>query len=268
MTGLDVTRRRLIRISAGLSLALLSRSARTQTASPFGHGQPAAVSLTYDDGLTSQLDHALPQLDARGLRATFFLTADNMDGQWDRWRAAAATGHEMANHTVSHPCDLRRETPVSFAGRELGPMEELIRSRLEVTPARIYAYPCDDTELGSGRRADRQARYGDLVSRTFRAARTTDGPPNRPDTVMANRFFLHGFEPTEHADTPDATRNYLDLAVRQGGWAILIFHEVVPHWRATGDVGVATHARILDEIQLRPLWCAPVGSVLQQLAGL
>ena len=38
----------------------------------------AAVSLAYDDALDSQLDNAIPALDRHGLRATFYLTAGNI----------------------------------------------------------------------------------------------------------------------------------------------------------------------------------------------
>src|SRR4051812_24404914 len=37
-------------------------------------GAEAAVSLTYDDALGSQLRYALPVLDAAGIKATFFLS--------------------------------------------------------------------------------------------------------------------------------------------------------------------------------------------------
>src|SRR5262245_48664222 len=69
-------------------------------------GRSAAIALTYDDALTSQLDVAIPQLDAAGLKGTFFLTAGNMSQQdIARWRAAAAEGHELGNHTIFHPCE-------------------------------------------------------------------------------------------------------------------------------------------------------------------
>ncbi len=63
----------MLRVSAGLSLLALGGAAAPP---PFAYpnGAKGAVSLTYDDGLTSQLDHAVPQLDARGLKATFFLS--------------------------------------------------------------------------------------------------------------------------------------------------------------------------------------------------
>lgn len=259
-----MSRRRFVRLGAGLSLAGLACGARGSP-SPYEGGRPAAVSLTYDDGLTSQLDNAVPQLDARGMKATFFLTAANMEGQWDRWRSAAANGHEMANHTLSHPCDLRHPSPEAFAAAELVPMDALIRDRLGVEPDGAYAYPCDNTELGEGSRKAREARYGALVSRTFRMARTTDGPPNLPGAVAAERFYLNAFEPTEHVNTARPALAYLDLAIRRGAWAILVFHEVSPRWRATGDASADVHAQILDGIRARPLWCAPLGAVLKRL---
>jgi hypothetical protein len=68
-------------------------------------GKKAAVVLTYDDALTSQLDNALPVLDAAGLKGTFFLTGVGLKPETvARWKAAAAAGHELGNHTVFHAC--------------------------------------------------------------------------------------------------------------------------------------------------------------------
>ena len=39
------------------------------------HGAKAAVCLTYDDALDGHLDVAIPQLDAAGLKGTFFARA-------------------------------------------------------------------------------------------------------------------------------------------------------------------------------------------------
>jgi hypothetical protein len=78
-------------------------------AAAFGGGWPdgkkVAVVLTYDDALTSQLDNALLVLDAAGLKGTFFLTGMGLKPETvARWRAAAAEGHELGNHTVFHAC--------------------------------------------------------------------------------------------------------------------------------------------------------------------
>lgn len=69
-------------------------------------GKRAAVSLAYDDAINSQLDHALPALDRRGLKASFYLTlsSDTLAKRLPEWRAAAARGHELGNHTLFHQC--------------------------------------------------------------------------------------------------------------------------------------------------------------------
>jgi len=69
-------------------------------------GARAAVSLSYDDALPSQLDNALPALNALGLKATFYLTLSSpiVSQRLPEWRRAAAAGHELGNHTLFHPC--------------------------------------------------------------------------------------------------------------------------------------------------------------------
>jgi len=74
----------------------------------------AIICLTYDDGLKTQLTTVIPQLDSAGLKATFFLTSIQGSSQSDiigqtpedviGWSNAAKNGHELANHTLFHPC--------------------------------------------------------------------------------------------------------------------------------------------------------------------
>ncbi len=77
-------------------------------AAPFAwpNGARAAVSLAYDDALDSQLDHALPALNRHGLKASFYLTLSGptVQKRMPAWRAAAAHGHELGNHTLFHQC--------------------------------------------------------------------------------------------------------------------------------------------------------------------
>ena len=65
-----------------------------------------AVSLTFDDGTASQREKAIPEMDKRGLRGTFYLCpqGDNWRETFSPWKAIAATGHEIGNHTMSHTC--------------------------------------------------------------------------------------------------------------------------------------------------------------------
>ena len=66
----------------------------------------AAVSLAYDDALDSQLDNAIPSLDKFGLKGSFYLQLSNpsVARRMPAWRAAAAKGHELGNHTLFHQC--------------------------------------------------------------------------------------------------------------------------------------------------------------------
>jgi beta-glucanase (GH16 family) len=70
------------------------------------NGARAAVSLAYDDALDSQLDIAIPALDKVGLKASFYLQLSNpaVGKRMAQWRAAAASGHELGNHTLFHQC--------------------------------------------------------------------------------------------------------------------------------------------------------------------
>lgn len=90
------------------ALALASGCANPAAAAGFTwpHGARAAVSLAYDDALDSQLDHALPALNRHRLRATFYLqlSAPSVRKRLAHWRAAAARGHELGNHSLFHQC--------------------------------------------------------------------------------------------------------------------------------------------------------------------
>ncbi len=77
-------------------------------AAPFAwpNGAQAAVSLGYDDGLDSQLDHVIPALNKRGLKASFYvpINGPTLPRRQHEWKAAAAAGHELGNHSLFHAC--------------------------------------------------------------------------------------------------------------------------------------------------------------------
>lgn len=91
--------------------------ALTQTVSaadkpfPWPNGTQAAVSLAYDDAVNSQLDNAIPALNKYGLKGSFYLTlsSETVSKRMSEWRAAAAKGHELGNHTLFHQCS--RQAP-------------------------------------------------------------------------------------------------------------------------------------------------------------
>jgi peptidoglycan/xylan/chitin deacetylase (PgdA/CDA1 family) len=93
-----------------MSVASIYLLAAAMAAAPppmqWPHGAKAAVSLAYDDALDSQLDHAIPALNKYGLKGSFYLQLSSpvVGKRLAQWRAAAADGHELGNHTLFHQC--------------------------------------------------------------------------------------------------------------------------------------------------------------------
>jgi peptidoglycan/xylan/chitin deacetylase (PgdA/CDA1 family) len=62
------------------------------------------VALTFDDGPTPEYtDGVLDVLRERGVKATFFLIGGDAEKNADQVRALIADGHELGNHTFTHP---------------------------------------------------------------------------------------------------------------------------------------------------------------------
>ena len=117
-----------------------------------------AVSLSYDDALDSQLDHAAPTLEEFDIRASFYLTlsAAAVRDRLDEWRDLAEVGHELGNHTIYHACSGSlpdRDWVIPLNDLDNRSLEEI---RLEVITAnaflraidgeteRTFTPPCDD----------------------------------------------------------------------------------------------------------------------------
>src|SRR5947208_12705827 len=67
-------------------------------------GRRAAVSLSFDDARLSQIDTGLALFRKLDVRVTFFVKSANIQERLAGWKQAVADGHEIGNHTVTHPC--------------------------------------------------------------------------------------------------------------------------------------------------------------------
>lgn len=125
-------------------------------------GQKLAVSLSYDDGLDSQLDNALPGLEKLNLKASFYIlpNAPSMDTRLEEWREVAKKGHELGNHSMYHPCSkslLDREWVQRHHDLDTYSLEQIVE---ELTTAntflkaidgrteRTFTPPCGDLLAG------------------------------------------------------------------------------------------------------------------------
>jgi peptidoglycan/xylan/chitin deacetylase (PgdA/CDA1 family) len=126
--------------SAGLASAtgFLAYAARGRSSAIFGDSayrgdrMRPALALTFDDGPSESTPALLDILDRHGVQATFFMCGQNVRRCPDIARAVLAGGHEIGNHTDSHP-------RLDFKGREFiyGEMaraQETIHLATGVTP--------------------------------------------------------------------------------------------------------------------------------------
>jgi len=164
----------------GNTLATEPRPANNAFSWP--NGAKAAVSLAYDDALPSQLDTAIPQLNAAGLKGSFYLplSADTIQSRLADWRAAAAQGHELGNHSLFHQCakslpnrdwvskdrDLD-QTPASRLVDEIRLGNAFLQA-IDGKTQRTFTAPCTD-QLAAG------TPYLPLLTQDFVAMKTTVG---------------------------------------------------------------------------------------------
>src|SRR4051812_20392456 len=147
----------MLKILALIASVCFGSVAAAAPASTAWNGHKAAIALTYDDSLHSQLDIAIQQLDAAGLKGTFFLMGRQVGDQVPRWKAAAAEGHELGNHSVNHPCAKGSyDMPAQYTSEaysvdvlltEIGVMNGFLQA-MDGKPAHAFATPCDQHIVG------------------------------------------------------------------------------------------------------------------------
>jgi peptidoglycan/xylan/chitin deacetylase (PgdA/CDA1 family) len=208
-------------------------------------GKRAAVSLTYDDALLSQLDNAAPALGDHHLHGTFFLT-DLARNEADRWRAVYKRGHELAAHTMLHPCDAAQswvkkgnalqDYDAARMDAELQDNIAMLKS-LGVKPGPLtFAYPCGSTWIGNS-----YDSYTPIVKRHFVAARGTAPTFADPTTEQFDNA------PAVSGDkSGEELVKMVEDTARDGSWLILMFHGVGGDFMT---VGLDAHEALLAYLE-------------------
>jgi len=223
-----------------------------------------AVSLSFDDGLASQLRLAVPALERNGLCGTFYLNPRGEDAveRLQPWRAVAAAGHELGNHTVSHPCSRGFDFVPAGRGLEDLSLEELAadldlaEARLQALDgagARSFAYPCYQDSVGSG--AGRRS-YVPLVAARFVAGRARGERPNAPGRCDLHHLWS---TPVERCGGAELV-GLCERAAAAGAWAILTLHGIDEGALAVQGGDLAEVCAHLGRHRER-IWTAPVRDV-------
>jgi peptidoglycan-N-acetylglucosamine deacetylase len=230
----------------------------------------AALSLTFDDARESQVDFGLPILNRHKIPATFYVVPTGFEKRLDGWRAALVAGHELGNHTVTHPCSgnftfARHKALEDFTlDRMEGELLEANRRVEQATGVRpkTFAYPCGQTFVGRGLALH---SYVPLVARHFIAGRGYNAEvANDPTFCDLAHLNAAGFDRLAFP----AMKQLIQAATSDGRWLILVGHDVLPE-----DRFQAVNASALDALcrycrePESELWVDTVANIATYIQG-
>ncbi|MDR0232792.1 MAG: polysaccharide deacetylase family protein [Dysgonamonadaceae bacterium] len=172
----------------------------------------AAISYTFDDQTPKQFTVAIPMLDEFGFKATLYPVVNW--GRWDEIKQAAANGHEIGSHTVSHP----RLSTLSIADQEMELRDSKAFINEQLSSLRIdcntIAYPyCDASDLA-------------ITAKYYIAARNcaTQIAPSTPEDYYNIPAILCGDQ--GNTQSLEDFRQWFNSAADTNGWCILLFHGI------------------------------------------
>ncbi len=230
-------------------------------------GKKAAISLTFDDARFSQVDTGTALLDKYGVKATFFVVPSSVEQRLDGWKKAVANGHEIGNHTMTHPCtgnflwsrkNALENYSINDIQNEITECNTRIKELLGVT-AEVFAYPCGQKFVG---RDTNTKSYVPLISKMFIL-----GSGWRDEALVDPLFCdlsqVSGIE--MDGKSFDEILPLIEEAKKNGQWLILAGHEM-------GEGGVQTTQlsmlkQLIEYIQnpSNQIWIAPAGTVAEYI---
>ena len=239
---------------------------------PWPGGCLGAVSVTFDDGRVSQLQKAVPILAEFDLRATFYVnpTGDDWLAALAPWREIARAGHEIGNHTISHPCskalfddpNLRCLESMTLAEIEADIVEASRRLR-EGIPEQTefsFCYPCYQEHVGEG--LTRQS-YVPVVARHFIAGR---GQGERGHNIPATCDLAYLYSWKAEFLTAPTLVGMAEQAATLCRWTIFTIHGIDDGHLPLSEVAFRELCGFLAGQRTR-IWTAPVVEVAKRIAA-
>ncbi|WP_049723350.1 polysaccharide deacetylase family protein [Gilvimarinus polysaccharolyticus] len=253
----------------GLPALLLLSLAQLSAADDSWNGKHAAVSLTYDDSLNVHLDKAIPVLDTYNFQATFYLTVGYppFGDRLNEWRAVAARGHELGNHSLFHPCDAskpnrewvnpERDLSTWSVARMVDNLKvaNIALEAVDGKTERTYAYPCGDMTAGG-------ESYVEAIKPLFVGARGVKSSVMQVGDVKLfdiDSYVING------SSTQQLTA-LVDQAIDQGGLVVFLFHGVGGEHPL--NIDNAKHTALIEYLDQKreQLWVAPMVEIANYLA--
>lgn len=248
-------------------LLLISYLSPAQTKTSW-NGKKCAVVLTYDDGLNVHLTNAIPALDSFGLKGTFYISDyfNGLKAQIPKWKMAAKNGHELANHSIWHPCeggrtgrefvkgdyDLRYYT-VRRMTDELKAMNNLLTA-IDGKTKRTFAYPCGDTKI-------HDTAYIDQLRNDFIGARGV-----KPEMLALEKVDLYNISSYMIAGQPgEQLVELVKRAMTTNTLLVFLFHGVGGEHSL--NVSLDAHMQLLRFLNQnqKDIWIVPMADVAEYI---
>lgn len=211
----------------------------------------AAISHTFDDNTPNQLPVAVPLFDSLGFKVTLF-TVTGWAPDWPGLEAAAAEGHEVASHTVTHP--YLNTLSDTLQGSELEGSRAAIRAHVPEARELTLAYPyC--------------VRGTDAItSEYYFAARGCSGQietPTPSDWLDVSSIIVG---PEGSVRTGADLIGVADSAAASGGWIVLLMHGVDNDggWSPVPSSALRTYLQYLS-VNDSTFWVETFGNVVRYI---
>jgi peptidoglycan/xylan/chitin deacetylase (PgdA/CDA1 family) len=230
-------------------------------------GNKAAISLSFDDARESQVIAGTPLLDQYNIKATFYVVPASVEKQLEGWKKAVASGHEIGNHSLRHPCTENFEwsREKALENYTLDQMKtELIQCNNRIkellgVKAEVFAYPCGQKFVGRG---EQTKSYVPVVSKLFLAGRGwRDEGANDPE--YCNFTQLTGIE--MDGKNFDEILVLIEQAKRGGMWLLLAGHEMGDSGQQTTRLDMLKQLSEYVKDPANNIWIAPVGTVAKYI---
>lgn len=226
-------------------------------------GKKMALSLSFDDARASQVDTGTALLDAYNVKATFYVQPPTVKNRLEGWKKAVASGHEIGNHSISHPCsgnflwsrnNALEDYSLQQMKNQLEDANKQIEELLGVKPE-VFAYPCGQTFVGRGRNTQ---SYIPVVADIFLSGRgwlaESANDPSYCDMAQLTGIEMDGKDFEEILPV-------VQIAQKNGQWLVLAGHEMGDSGPQTTRLAMLKKLIAYAQDPANGIWIAPVGTV-------
>ncbi len=230
--------------------------------------KPCAVVLTYDDALNVHIDHVIACLDSFDLKGTFYLQgeASIIRTRMNEWRLAAEKGHELGNHSLTHPCDGNGEGrswvseekdlsnySVYRAVNEIRVTNTLLQA-IDGKTERTFAYPCGDSFIDT-------INYFTRVQNEFIGARGVQSGMQQINEIELTDIHCYAM----NGQSGNEMINLVKQAQKSNSLLVFLFHGVGGEHSI--NVSLEAHEQLIHYLvqHENEIWIAPLVDVAKYI---